>query len=327
MRHTLLIDRSDRARIDIFGAHAVATLNGLVTSDVAGLKPGHGQYAAALTPKGKIVADLIVLMLADRLQIHASPVAAPGLEAILAKFVNPRFATVTSVSDATADLTLVGFSAAGVLVHASRGSVSVDQLAELPFYSHIPVTIDGETVTVLRLPSIGATQESVYSVILARDAVDRTRAALGEAGAEDSSEAALEAMRVESGFPAWGIDMDDNTLPQEANLDELHAVSYTKGCYIGQETVARVHFRGHVNRSLRRLSFADGTIPPRGAVLQDGDHRAVGDVRSTAWSEQEGAIGIGMLRREIDDGSTIDVHWDGGATTAVVTGKAKGAID
>ena len=327
MHHTLLIDRSDRARIELFGAHAVATLNGLVTNDVAGLKPGHGQYAAALTAKGKIVADLVVLMLTDRLQIHASPAAAPGLHAMLTKFVNPRFATVTNVSDATADLTLVGSAAADVLMRASNGSISVEQLTELPSYSHIPATIDGETATILRLPSVGSAQESVYSVIMARGVMERVRVALVAAGAEDSSEPALEALRVESGFPAWGVDMDDNTLPQEANLDELHAVSYTKGCYIGQETVARVHFRGHVNRSLRRLSFADGAIPPRGAVLQDSEHRAIGDVRSTAQSENEGAIGIGMVRQGIDDGSTIDVHWDGGATTAVVTGKAKGAID
>lgn len=327
MRHTLLIDRSDRARIEVFGAHAVATLNGLVTNDVAGLRPGHGQYAAVLTAKGKIVADLVLLMLADRLQIHASPAAAPGLEAMLGKFVNPRFATVVGVTDATADFTLVGSGAPDVLTRASSDSASREQLAELPFYSHISAKIGDDAVTILHLPSIGVNQENVYSVLTARDAADRVHASLADSGADDASNAALDALRVESGFPAWGIDMDDNTLPQEANLDELHAVSYTKGCYIGQETVARVHFRGHVNRSLRRLSFCDDTIPPRGAVLQDAEHRAVGDVRSTARSEREGAIGIGMVRREIDDGSTIDVHWEGGATTAVVAGKAKGAID
>jgi folate-binding protein YgfZ len=327
MHHTLLIDRSDRARIELSGVHAVATLNGLVTNDVAGLKPGQGQYAAALTAKGKIVSDLVVLMLTDRLQIHASPAAAPGLRGMLMKFVNPRFAALTDVSDATADLTLVGSGAAEVLTRASGGSISSDTLTTLPAFSHIDGTLGGAPVIIVHLPSIGADEESVYSVIMARDAYDSVRTALRDAGSEDSSETVVEALRVESGFPAWGIDMDENTLPQEANLDELHAVSYTKGCYIGQETVARVHFRGHVNRSLRRLAFAGGVLPPRGAVLQDHEHRAIGEVRSTASSEREGEIGIGMVRREIDDGSTVDVHWDGGATTAVVTGKAKGAID
>ena len=167
----------------------------------------------------------------------------------------------------------------------------------------------------------------MYSVIVRRDQLDELHAALCAAGAMDADAAAMDTLRVESGFPEWGIDMDENTLPQEANLDDMHAVSYTKGCYIGQETVARIHFRGHVNRSLRRLTFADGIEPPRGAVLQDVEHRSIGEVRSTAKSELAGTIGIGMVRREIDDGQTIDVHWEGGATSAVITGKAKGAID
>ena len=327
MRPTLLIDRSDRARIELSGQHAVATLNGLVTNDVATLKAGQGQYAAALTAKGKIVADIVVLMLDDRFQLHASPAAAPGLRAMLTKFVNPRFAKLNDVSEATGDLTLVGAHGTDVLTRASGGTVSAESLDELPLFSHVRGMIGSAAVSIVHLPSIGADNERVYSVIMSRDLAQVVRAELCAAGAVDASGAAMETLRVESGFPAWGIDMDDNTLPQEANLDEMHAVSYTKGCYIGQETVARIHFRGHVNRSLRRLTFTDGVEPPRGAVLQDSEHRGIGDVRSTARSERDGAIGIGMVRREIDDGETIDVHWEGGGTSAVVTGKAKGAID
>lgn len=327
MRPTLLIDRSDRVRIELSGAHAVATLNGLVTNDVAALKAGQGQYAAALTAKGKIVADMVVLMLEDRLQLHASPTAAPGLRAMLTKFVNPRFATLNDATLITGDLTLVGENAAELLGRASGGRMSVDMLTALSYFSHVQGTLGSAPVTIVRLPAVGADNESVYSAIMSRELLDRARAALHAAGAVDASDAAIETLRVESGFPLWGIDMDETTLPQEANLDEMHAVSYTKGCYIGQETVARIHFRGHVNRSLRRLAFADGVQPPRGAVLQDAEHRGVGDVRSTARSEREGAIGIGMVRCEIADGQTIDVHWEGGAASVVVTGKAKGAID
>jgi|SRR6185437_13956648 tRNA-modifying protein YgfZ len=327
MPHTLLIDRSDRARIELSGTHAVATLNGLVTNDVAALKSGHGQYAAALTAKGKIVADMILLMLDDRIQVHASPASTPGLRAMFAKFVNPRFATLTDVSDVTGDITLVGESAAALIVRASGGRVDTDALSALPHFSFLPATIGGASVMVVHLPPIGASNECVYSAIMRRDALDGVRAALRDAGATDASTDVMDTLRIESGFPEWGVDMDENTLPQEANLDDMHAVSYTKGCYIGQETVARIHFRGHVNRSLRRLSFSNGVVPPRGAVLQDSEHRSIGDVRSTARSERGGAIGIGMVRREIDDGQAIDVHWEGGATTAVVAGKAKGAIE
>ena len=313
--------------MELCGAHAVATLNGLVTNDVAALKAGQGQYAAALNAKGKIVADVVVLMLDDRLQLHASPPAGLGLRAMLTKFVNPRFATLNDASDVTGDLTLVGTGAPELLARASGGTMTADTLTALPHFSHVQGSLGSTRVTVVRLPAIGADNESVYSVIMSSDLLNHTRATLRAAGAVDASLATMDTLRVESGFPQWGIDMDESTLPQEANLDEMHAVSYTKGCYIGQETVARIHFRGHVNRSLRRLTFADQAEPPRGAILQDAEHRGIGDVRSTASSERAGAIGIGMVRREIDEGQTIDVHWDGGATSAVVTGKAKGAID
>src|SRR5256714_10652065 len=87
-----------------------------------------------------------------------------------------------------------------------------------------------------------------------------------------------EIARIESGRPQWGVDMDESTLPQEANFDELGAISYTKGCYIGQETVARVHFRGHVNRFLRRLRFVTRPAPPKGAELVDETGKVIGEI-------------------------------------------------
>jgi folate-binding protein YgfZ len=325
MRPTLLIDRSDRARFELAGDHATVTLNGLVTNDVATLKPGHGQYAAALTAKGKIVADMVVLMLSDRIQIHTSPKAAPGLRAMLTKFVNPRFAKLSEVSDSTCDLTVVGAGSPQVIAQAS--GIGEEALRALPHYSHTQASVGAHQVMILHLPPIGADNESMYSLIAEREALNEIRDALHSAGATDGDAGDLDILRVESGFPEWGVDMDENTLPQEANLDDLHAVSYTKGCYIGQETVARIHFRGHVNRSLRRLAFTDDLAPPAGSAIQDSEHRGIGDVRSVATSERVGVIGIGMVRREIDDGTTIDVHWEGGATSAIVTGKAKGAIE
>jgi folate-binding protein YgfZ len=120
--------------------------------------------------------------------------------------------------------------------------------------------------------------------------------------------------------------MDDTTLVQEANLDELHAVSYTKGCYIGQETVARVHFRGHVNRMLRRLRFEDGIVPPVGTALVSTERGPVGEVRSAVRSERAGAVGIGMVRREVEDGERLVARWGGDETGVLVAGKATGAI-
>ena len=109
--------------------------------------------------------------------------------------------------------------------------------------------------------------------------------------------------------------MDADTLAQEANLDALDGISFTKGCYTGQETVARVHFRGHVNRCLRGLQ---GAVPiPRGAELLDGD-KSVGEVRSSVVSPRLGPIALAMVRREVEPGEDVTARWEGGEAQARV---------
>ncbi|MGI9091335.1 MAG: YgfZ/GcvT domain-containing protein [Gemmatimonadaceae bacterium] len=325
MPPTLLFDRSDRVRIEVTGAQAVATLNGLVTNDVATLKRGQGEYAAALTAKGKIIADLRILMLDDGLLLDTSARAAEGLRAMLGKYVNPRFATQRDVSDATGDVSVVGAGAADTLARVT--AISAEALKALPVHSHVKANIDSVEATLLRAPSLGSELWHVYDVIVPRDAVDSVMETMRAHGAVAGEAQDWDTLRVEAGVPEWGVDMDESTLLQEANLEDLHAVSYTKGCYVGQETVARIHFRGRVNRTLRRLNFTGDVIPPLGAALTDSEHRSVGEVRSRVRSQAEGIIGIGMVRREVDDGAALDVRWDGGGTEATVMGKAKGVIE
>ncbi|MGI8510723.1 MAG: YgfZ/GcvT domain-containing protein [Gemmatimonadaceae bacterium] len=325
MPPTLLFDRSDRARIEVTGAQAVATLNGLVTNDVAMLKRGQGEYAAALTAKGKIIADLRILMLDDGLLLDTSARAAEGLRGMLGKYVNPRFATQRDVSETTGNVSLVGPGAMELL--AGVTGLQMESLTGLLVHSHLKAQIGSASVTVLRARALGADLWDVFDLIVPRDAVQPVMDELHDRGATLSDASMWQMLRVEAGTPEWGVDMDDSTLLQEANLEALHAVSYTKGCYVGQETVARIHFRGHVNRTLRRLNFTGDVIPPEGATLTDAEHRSVGEVRSRARSDTEGVIGIGMVRREIDDGAALDVRWEGGGTEAMVMGKAKGSIE
>jgi folate-binding protein YgfZ len=113
------------------------------------------------------------------------------------------------------------------------------------------------------------------------------------------------------------MDMNEDTLAQEANLDELGAISFNKGCYTGQETVARVHFRGHVNRHLRGLRFATPGAP-MGAELLDSEGKAVGSVRSVATSPRLGTIALAIVRREVEPGTQLSARWDGGSATAEV---------
>jgi folate-binding protein YgfZ len=130
-----------------------------------------------------------------------------------------------------------------------------------------------------------------------------------DAGAVPAGLEAWEIARVEAGRPEWGLDIDDTTIPQEANFDELHAISYTKGCYVGQETVARVHFRGHVNKHLRGIRAPSVEPPPRGATLHDEGGTQVGDVRSAARSPMLGGIALAMVRREVPVGAQLIARW------------------
>ncbi len=112
--------------------------------------------------------------------------------------------------------------------------------------------------------------------------------------------------------------MNDTTIPQEANFDSLGAISYTKGCYTGQETVARVHFRGHVNRFLRKLHFVSVLVPPTSAELVNDAGEVVGDVRSVALSPRHGGVAIAMVRREVASGATLHARWAGGECTVQI---------
>ena len=146
-------------------------------------------------------------------------------------------------------------------------------------------------------------------------------AALVDAGysgklARVASEDEVRTLRIERGLPEWGAEMDAETIPQEAVLDELGAISFNKGCYTGQEVVARIHFRGHVNRQLRWL--LSETPLRAGARVIDANGADVGDVRTAVTSPARGPLAIAMVRREIEPGSTITVRDDEGATSARV---------
>jgi folate-binding protein YgfZ len=140
---------------------------------------------------------------------------------------------------------------------------------------------------------------------------------LVSAGAEAGGSEAFDIARIEAGRPEWGLDMDESTLAQEANMEELHAISYTKGCYTGQETVARVHFRGHVNRMIRGLRF-DGVAPTPGCELVDDTGKRLGDVRSVGLSPRLGGVALAMVRREVEPGIHLRARWPEGETTVRV---------
>lgn len=295
-----LFDHSHRGRMRFTGDQAGGVLGGLVTNDVEGLDVGQGLYAAALSAKGRVVTDARVYRDAEGLLVDVPARAAAGWEAMVRKYVNPRLATYRDVSEEVAALGIHGAQARIALATITGGSAA--GLGTLPPYHHVSAEIEGTPVLVAHVPDLGVDGFELY---VPAAQLERIRERALAAGVIPAGLQAWEVARVEAGRPEWGIDMDETTLAQEANLEALHAISFTKGCYIGQEVVARIHFRGHVNRHLRGLRAAGIEAPPAGAELVDAASAVVGDIRSSLVSPRLGGIALGMVRREVEPGTTL----------------------
>jgi folate-binding protein YgfZ len=307
------VDLDARGRLQIEGPRAAEMLNGMVTNDVGALQVGRGLYAAALSPKGKIVADVRVHRIQEERFIVDTPVRAQaGWLAMVRKYVNPRMAPYRDISAETTHVAVAGPHARRALGKALE--IDARELAELPVFANGEHAFDGARITLVRAPELSEQTYELIGPLAVRESLWST---LASAGAKPAGLAAWEIARVEAGRPEWGLDIDDGTIPQEGNLEELHAISFTKGCYVGQEVVARIHFRGHVNRHLRGLLCGE-QLPPMHSALQDAAGKVVGDVRSTVQSPRLGAIALAMVRREVEMGTTLAARWEGGESRVEV---------
>lgn len=284
------------------GPKVTEALNGLVTADVALLEPGSATYAAALTPRGKLLADLFILKRADDYLIDVSPRAATAWWAMLRKYVNPKLATAIDQTAVTSVVRMVGRRARDVLSRALSG----EAISRLAPHHHAVAQVGQYEITALNLPAGGYEGFTLY---LPAAALTEVTTLLVRSGAAHGAVEVLDILRVHEGRPSWGTDMDDSNLLQEARLEELGAVSFTKGCYTGQEVVARVHFRGHVNKLLRGLRLPATPTPPTGATVATHDGAVVGDVRSVVYSPELGQIALAMIRREVQAESTVTITW------------------
>ena len=303
-----LFDRSHRGRVRVTGDKASEMVAGLVTNDVAGLVPGQGCYAAALTAKGKIIADVRIFIEEGSVLVDAPPRASAAWAAMVRKFINPRLAPHVDESASLCDLGVFGMNARNIV--AALTNAQAPALTALAPYAHVTVDIGGEKVLVVSAPDLGV---EGFDLIVPASRFEGLWERAVQAGAVPAGLDAWEIARVEAGRPEWGIDIDDTTIPQEANFDELHAISYTKGCYVGQETVARLHFRGHVNKHLRGIRSTTLDAPPQGATLHDAAGMQVGDVRSSVRSPRLGGIAMAMIRREVEPGAALVARWVDGA--------------
>jgi folate-binding protein YgfZ len=292
-----LLDRSERGKLALTGPAAKEFLNGQVSNDVEALVPGRGCYAAFLTHKGKMLGDLRVLDLGEELFLDTERRALQELFNLIRRF---KIGFDVELHKRTLErglLSLIGPRARAV---AGADGLGGDE------HDNVAAELDGVPVRLV------ATDVGV-DLLCDGERTAELASALERRGATPVEEAAVEARRVERGRPRYGIDLDDSTIPQEAGLNE-RAVSFTKGCYVGQETVARLHWRGKPNRHLRGLRLSGPAAT--GDELRLGE-KVVGRVGTVALSPALGPIALAIVRREAGPGDALAVG-DGGVSAEVV---------
>jgi tRNA-modifying protein YgfZ len=306
LEHCGLLDRSERGKLALSGEDVVEFLNGQVTNELATLQPGEGRYAAFLTHKGKMLGDLRVLM----------PASAPDAEAGPELLLDTERAALQDLFDMIRRFK-VGYRVelhkrtleTGLLSLIGPLAPAVAGVRGLGDTEHANMAVDVEGVAAL------AVRTDVGVDLLCEGArTEALAAALIPAGVRPVEEAAVECLRIEHGRPRYGVDLDGTVIPQEAGLNE-RAVSFTKGCYVGQETVARLHYRGKPNRSLRGLRLEQPA--EQGAQLTDPDGgRALGTVASSVVHPRLGPIALALVRREAPPGTRLRA--DGAVDATVV---------
>ncbi|HKH16873.1 MAG TPA: glycine cleavage T C-terminal barrel domain-containing protein [Solirubrobacteraceae bacterium] len=288
---TLLVDRSERGKLALTGPEAKEFLQGQVTNDVERLTDGTGCYAAFLTHKGKMLGDLRILDAGDELLLDCERVALQELFGMIRRFKLGRAVELHKRTVERGLLSLIGPDA--------RRIAGADDLPEVE-HSHRAGELGGAAVRLI------ATDLGVDVLCDAAD-TERVAAALSAGGAVEATEADAEVRRVETGRPRYGVDLDDTVIPQEAGLN-ARAVSFEKGCYVGQETVARLYFRGKPNRHLRGLKLSGPAA--QGDPLRLGE-REVGRLGSVVESPVHGRIALALVRREAAPGDSLAVGDDG----------------
>lgn len=302
VRHGATAVSSAPAVFRIAGPGALNCLQGMLTNDLE--KPGDQSliYGALLTPKGMIVVDAWVVRQSDALTIIVPLEGRATALDLLQRQLPPRLARVSDLTGQARVVWLLGGHGFQVLAKSGIGS---------PESAGRVVSVGGDLSPVV----VALAPESapfVGILVGLAPAVDALTARLIASGATPGNDDDLHVARLLGGWPTLGVEIDEKTLPQEVRYDEIGGVSYTKGCYTGQETVARLHFRGHTNRELRGLRWL-GTPPLAGRGVSHGQ-KEVGAVRSTLTLEDR-RVGLGTIRREVEPG---DMVLAGGAEARVV---------
>lgn len=291
-----LVDRSERGKLALSGPAAAECLNGQITQDAAAIEPGCGAFATFLTTKGTMLGDLRIVRTADTFELDTERASLQALFDQLRMGVLGHDAELHKRTLQRGLLSLIGARA--------RAIAQVEDLGNSE-HKNAPITVDG-------IPAHAIVTDVGVDILCEAELTEQIRAALLARGATAVSEDAAELVRIERGRPRYGVELGERTMPQEAGLTE-RAVSFTKGCYVGQETVARLYYRGSPNRLLRGLRFLQRP-EGHGAVTIDSG-KQVGEVRLVAASPRVGMVALALLRVEAEPGSIVRC---GGAEAEVI---------
>jgi folate-binding protein YgfZ len=284
-----LFDLSSRGRVEVSGAEAVQFLNGMLTNDVAKLEDGAWMSAAFPNVQGRLIAPARVTRRGDRFVFDTEPATHERMFKSLERFTLAGDFRVRDLTSETAMLSLQGAGAAQLVAavlgedasRVGRGRVS-------------SATFRTSDVNVMRATH---TAEDGFDLTTGADGAEALWDALVAAGARPAGFDALEVLRVEAGLPRYGVDATEANVVLEV-VDEAEAVSYTKGCYVGQEIIARIHWRGHVAKRLAGLVLAREVDAPTAAQLKScDDARDVGRITSTAYSPRlRRFVALGLVK-------------------------------
>jgi tRNA-modifying protein YgfZ len=290
-----MLDRSGRAKITVAGGEAAEYLQGQLTNDIESLEPEAGCYALLLDRKGHIQADMRVLRLeAGEIWLDCEPELNERVLKHLRMYSVGRDLEISDVSGSWAITSLLGPAAGTIAGFEGLGPEHAQRLGDRGGLEVLAVaTADG------------------IDLVTRPGQADSLRSSLRAEGAEPVSEEAAEILRVEAGRPRWDHELSERVMPAEAGVVE-RAIDFGKGCYIGQEPVARLHYRGRPNRRLRGLRLSGSAA--EGAALRLGD-REVGTVGTSCVSPSHGPIALAIVRREAETGATVELE---GGITAVV---------
>ena len=298
-----IVDLSHRGRLRLTGNDRAAYLHRIISNDVEGLSVGEGNYATILTNRGKIIADMKVYVFEDAISIETNAETTLDLYQELDKYLIADDVTIEDLTESTGAIGIHGPQSTELLQ-----AVYGFDAGSLSEHYNIVDEIDGRWIICVRANETG---EVGYNLCTKSESIERlwdTILTKGRAfGAEPVGLTALNSLRIEAGIPQFGAELGDSIFPGEAELER--AISFEKGCYIGQEIVARMKYRGHPNRLLRGFEIASDTPPQSGARLFDGD-KEIGWITSAVVSPTLGeTIGMGYIRVAFtDEGSQVEIE-------------------